>query len=163
MSRETFTIEEIEQKQTQAGKPFYRAKLSGVGYVSVWNAGDHDFLQENRGQVASAEIEQKGDFKNAKGFQKASGTPSDGAGRVEYPNKGGMTPEAWDAKEDRTAVGILQIKHIEFMIEWKTRFPNQKDSVYWEEYEQVRLEARKKAISDLDWRRNYATGDVPFG
>jgi len=156
MSRATFTIEEVDTKQSSRG-PFKRAKLSGIGWVSVFAEGDQDFLEENRGQPASAEIvtNDKG-FKNASAFQKAAGAPSQAAGAP------ATTEPDWDAKEDRAAVGINHAVHIKQMIEWKTRFPHAPDSVSWETYDDVRVAARKKAVADLDWRRNYATGDVPF-
>jgi hypothetical protein len=162
--RSTFTIEEVDTKQSSRG-PFKRAKLSGIGWVSVFAEGDQDFLEENLGGSASAEIvtNDKG-FKNASAFQgvtlgdfqKTSGAPSQPAGG------NGMTPEAWDKKEDRQAVGINHAVHIKQMIEWKTRFPHAPDAISWETYDDVVMAARKKAVRDLDWRRNYATGDVPF-
>lgn len=156
MSRATFTIEEVDTKQSSRG-PFKRAKLSGIGWVSVFAEGDQDFLEENKGRSASAEIvtNDKG-FKNASGFEKAAGTPSQPSGASAQ-----ASPD-WDAKEDRAAVGINHAVHIKQMIEWKTRFPHAPDAVLWETYDDLRIEARKKAVADLDWRRNYATGNVPF-
>lgn len=161
--RQTFTIEAVETKSSSRG-PFKRAKLSGIGYVSVFNNGDQDFLEENLGRQASADIEvanaEKG-WKNASAFQKESGTPSQGADDAAVTYK--REDVDWDAKEDRNAVGINHAVHIKQMIEWKTRFPHAPDAISWETYDDVRIQARKKAVADLDWRRNYATGDVPLG
>lgn len=158
VTRQTFTIEAVETKTSSKG-PYKRAKLSGIGYVTVFANGDQDFLEENLGQQASAEIEvanaEKG-WKNASAFQKASGAPPQAAGQEP------MSKPEWDAKEDRNAVGINHAVHIKQMIEWKTRFPHAPDAVSWETYDDVRIAARKKAVADLDWRRNYATGDVPI-
>jgi len=159
MSRSTFTIEEVDTKQSSRG-PFKRAKLSGIGWVSVFAEGDQDFLEENKGRQSSAEIVEKNGFKNASAFQRASedkaweGSQPAGAPAQAAPD--------WDAKEDRQAVGINHAVHIKQMIEWKTRFPHAPDAVSWETYDDVVMAARKKAVRDLDWRRNYATGDVPF-
>jgi hypothetical protein len=82
--------------------------------------------------------------------------PSQAAGDTQ------MSKPEWDAKEDRAAVGINHAVHIKQMIEWKTRFPHAPDAALWDTYDDVRMAARRKAVEDLDWRRNYATGDVPF-
>jgi len=161
MSRESFTIETVETKPItqgkRAGETFKRAKLSGIGYVSVWSHGDCDFLEENVGRQATAEIEidnaEKG-WKSASAFQKASASASQAAGA---PLK--AEPD-WDAKEDRQRVGILYSVHLKNMLEFHQLYP---DTFPLPSYGELVSKARRQTVEDLGWIRGPATGEVPFG
>lgn len=162
MSRETFTIEIVETKPKKDGGTYKRAKLSGVGYVSVWNAGDHDFLEENVGQTASAEITQKGDFKNASAFAKAEGQSAP-AGPSQAAGGDRMSKEEWRTKDDIQHIRALAASHRADMIAFYSAYPGAWEVSGIESYNDLWMRARQNAIRDLDWLRNYATGDVPFG
>lgn len=154
MSVQTFTIEQAEIKQSSRG-PFLRVKATGIGWVSVFDGADKKFAEEHVGQTVSAAIEE-----NDKGFKNASnfGEPQTGASA----NGNGMTEEKWDAKEDRKRTGILYSVHLERMMRWKEANPQAADALAWETYDDLRVQARRKAVDDLAWIRRYATGDVPI-
>jgi hypothetical protein len=156
MSRATFTIEEVDTKESSRG-PFKRAKLSGIGWVSVFAEGDQDFLEENLGQPASAEVvtNDKG-FKNASAFQKASGAPSQAAGSET------MSKAEWAIKDDKKRVGILYSVHLKQLHEYHLAHPEDPEVLTITSYKDIMARARKHAVEDLGWINGYATGDVPF-
>lgn len=169
MSRETFTIEEVEIRQSSRG-PFRRAKLSGIGYVSVFANADQDFVDENLKQTASAEIvtNDKG-FKNASAFAKADPSdtparPQEAAGRVEHLGGGsGMSKAEWQLKDDKQRVGILYSVHLKLLHEYLLAHPEDPEAVSITSYKDIMARARRHAVEDLGWINGYATGDVPFG
>jgi hypothetical protein len=167
MSRATFTIEEVDTRQSSRG-PFKRAKLSGIGWVTVFAEGDQDFLEENLGRPASAEIvtNDKG-FKNASAFQKSDVLPVLPAGASPGPPQaaGGdrMSKEDWRKKDDMQHIRALAASHRADMISFYSAYPGAWEVSGIESYNDLWMRARKNAIKDLDWLRNYATSDVPFG
>ncbi len=154
MSVQTFTIESAEIKQSSRG-PFLRIKATGVGWVSVFDAGDKKFAEEHVGQTVSASIEEndKG-FKNASNFGEAS---ANGSGEQ-------MSKAEWDHKEDRQRIGILYSVHLKQMFEWNKLGIETEDptKAIFTSYNDLVGHARKAAVADLDWIRNYATGEVPL-
>lgn len=163
MSRETFTIESIEKRLIERGKregeAFYRAKLSGIGFVTVFAHGDGDFLEENLGKQASAEIkvdnEEKG-WKSASAFAKvengAAPAPADK-----------MSKKEWADRDLETAYRIAVVAHRRDMIEFYTAFPEGWTAAAIDSYEDLCVRARKYAVKDMEWIRNYALSEVPFG
>jgi len=156
VSVQTFTIEQAEIKQGSRG-PFLRVKASGVGWVSVFDSSDKKFAEEHVGQAVSAAIEE-----NDKGFKNASnfGEPTAGAS----PNGQQMSKAEWDDKEDRQRLGILYSVHLKEMFEWYRLGLENEDptKTIFHSYNDLVIHARKAAVADLDWIRNYATGDVPI-
>jgi hypothetical protein len=158
--RQTFTIEEVDIKQSSRG-PFKRAKLSGIGWTSVFNEGDQDFLEENLGRTASAEIETNDrGFKNAKGFQKATGVGP--VAPSQAPDDTRMSKEEWRQKDDIQHLRALTAAHRADMISFYSAYPGAWEVSGIESYNDLWMRARKNAIRDLDWLRSYATGNVPF-
>ena len=166
MSRETFTIEAIEIRESSRG-PFRKAKLSGLGYASVFSKADMDFLEENLHQQASAEIERKPNPKNpdfpylnASGFQKVDGNAPASASQAAGADR--MSKEEWRQKDDIQHLRALAASHRADMIAFYSAYPDAWAVSGIESYNDLWMRARKNAVRDLDWLRNYATGDVPF-
>ena len=167
MSREIFTLEKAETRMTKKGKEYRLVWRAGQGTAFVWNEGDHDFVDENKGQIVSAEIEKDGEFTVAKAFQRATdapASPSQAAGRVEHLGGGsGMSKAEWQVKDDKQRVGILYSVHLKLLHEYYLAHPEDPEALTITSYKDIVARARRAAVEDLGWINGYATGEVPFG
>jgi hypothetical protein len=70
-----------------------------------------------------------------------------------------MSKAEWDSKEDREHIRRLYVSHLIQMTGWWSSVPISDREL---NYGEIVIEARKAAVRDLDWIRNYATKEAPL-
>jgi hypothetical protein len=139
-----FVVEEAERKTTSTGKPYARAKVTGLGWASIWDGNDGNLVLSNTPGTFKGELIEKDGFKNLQGLEIASGQEATQA------KKDGMQ------KDSEDWLRRLYISHLSNLTQVL------EPGVGWDFYEkQVIRKARMYATADLLWIRGGGT-EVPF-
>jgi hypothetical protein len=144
-----FVVEEAERKTTSTGKNYARAKVTGVGWASIWDANDGNLVLSNTPGTFKGELVEKDGFKNLSGLSIAADgeTPTSAAAS--------MTTEDWDKKEDRDALRRLYITHLSNLVHLCDSGVG--DAIY----HKLRTDARTYANQDVLWIRQ-GGAEEPF-
>jgi hypothetical protein len=160
----TVRLQEVEQRHTTKGKAYWLLK-DGDRTFKTWSA-----------KVAAAADAMKSDGKpifiiyhedswtgntgreftdlvidELKPGKEAELSPSDVGEK--------MSKAEWDSKEDREHIRRLYVSHLIQMTGWWSSVPISDREL---NYGEIVIEARKAAVRDLDWIRNYATKEAPL-
>jgi hypothetical protein len=146
-----FVVEEAERKTTSTGKNYARAKVTGIGWASIWDANDGNLVLSNSPGTFKGELIEKDGFKNLQGLSIAA----DGEAPTTPKSSDDMSKEDWRQKDSEDWLRRLYISHLGNLVALSA--PEIGTLVY----DKYRAQARTWATQDLLWIRGGGT-DVPF-
>jgi hypothetical protein len=144
-----FVVEEAERKTTQAGKNYARAKVTGLGWASIWDANDGNLVLSNSPGTFKGELVEKDGFKNLSGLSVAAD------GETPTTTSSSLSKEEWAQKDSEDWLRRLYISHLNNLVMLSAK------EIGTLTYDKYRADARNYATQDLLWIRGGGT-EVPF-
>jgi hypothetical protein len=161
----TVFIQDIEQRSTQKGKAYWLIK-DGSRTFKTWSqkvAAAADALKDAEKPAFIIYHEDSWTGNTGREFtdlmvDELKPAPKDAQVDGPAPDDK-MSKDEWNEKEDREHIRRLYVSHLIQMTNWWAPVPVDERQY---SYADLIVEARKAAVHDLDWLRNYGTKDAPF-